>query len=70
MQSVEVTTLGACCKQAVVYSVHFLFRIELSIMSPISKFKIGLERDVTVEMQKTILAGDDECRFYIDLKNV
>lgn len=34
------------------------------------KFKIGLERDVVVEMQKTILAGDDECRFYINLKNV
>ncbi len=34
------------------------------------KFKIGLERDVVVEMQKTILAGDNECRFYIDLRNV
>lgn len=34
------------------------------------KFKIGLEREVGVEMQKTILAGDNECRFYIDLKNV
>jgi hypothetical protein len=31
------------------------------------KFKIGLERDVRVEMQKTILAGDNECRFYIEL---
>ncbi len=34
------------------------------------KFKIGLGREVRVEMQKTILAGDNECRFYIDLKNV
>jgi hypothetical protein len=34
------------------------------------KFKIGLGREVRIEMQKTILAGDDECRFYIDLKNV
>jgi len=34
------------------------------------KFKIGLGREVRVEMQKTILAGDTECRFYIDLKNV
>ena len=34
------------------------------------KFKIGLGREVRVEMQKTILAGDDECRFYIDLNNV
>lgn len=31
------------------------------------KFKIGLEREVRVEMQKTILAGDNECRFYIEL---
>lgn len=34
------------------------------------KFKIGLGREVVVEMQKTILAGDDECRFYINLRNV
>ena len=34
------------------------------------KFKIGLGREVRVDMQKTILAGDNECRFYIDLKNV
>ena len=34
------------------------------------KFRIGLGRDVAVEMQKTILAGDDECRFYIDLNNL
>jgi hypothetical protein len=33
------------------------------------KFKIGLGKEVRVEMQKTILAGDNECRFYIDLKN-
>jgi predicted ArsR family transcriptional regulator len=31
------------------------------------KFKIGLEKEVQVEMQKTILAGDEECRFYINL---
>lgn len=31
------------------------------------KFRIGLGRDIKVEMQKTILAGDDECRFRIDI---
>ena len=34
------------------------------------KFKLGLGRDVQVEMQKTILAGDDECRFLIKLEGV
>ena len=29
------------------------------------KFKISLGRDVEVEMLKTVLAGDDECRFKI-----
>ena len=31
------------------------------------KFKIVLERDVEVEMLKTVLNGDDECRFRIDV---
>jgi len=34
------------------------------------KFRIGLDQDVEVEMLKTILAGDDECRFLIKLENV
>jgi hypothetical protein len=29
------------------------------------KFRIGLGRDVEVLMEKTILAGDDECRFKV-----
>lgn len=29
------------------------------------KFKISLGREVDIEMQKTVLAGDDECRFKI-----
>ena len=29
------------------------------------KFRIGLGRDVEVSMEKTILAGDNECRFKI-----
>jgi len=29
------------------------------------KFRLGLGRDVVVKMEKTILAGDDECRFRI-----
>lgn len=31
------------------------------------KFKIGTGRDVDVVMEKTILAGDEECRFSIKL---
>ncbi len=31
------------------------------------KFRIGLGQEVEVEMQKTILAGDDECRFLIKI---
>jgi hypothetical protein len=31
------------------------------------KLSIGLGRDVDVDMQKTILAGDEECRFLIGL---
>lgn len=31
------------------------------------KMEIGLDQDVAVIMQKTILAGDDECRFHIKL---
>lgn len=30
-----------------------------------NKFKISLGRDIEVEMQKTVLAGDEECRFKI-----
>ena len=29
------------------------------------KFKISLGRDIDVEMQKTVLSGDDECKFEI-----
>jgi hypothetical protein len=29
------------------------------------KFRIGLGRDVDVLMEKTVLAGDDECRFKV-----
>ncbi|MBP1910205.1 DUF6144 family protein [Methanolobus bombayensis] len=29
------------------------------------KFRLGLGRDVDVLMEKTVLAGDDECRFRI-----
>lgn len=29
------------------------------------KFKISLGREVPIEMQKTVLAGDDECRFLV-----
>jgi predicted hydrocarbon binding protein len=32
------------------------------------KFKIGLEREVQIEIIKTILQGDNECRFHIRLK--
>ena len=32
------------------------------------KFAIGLGRSVDVLMEKTILAGDNECRFHIQLK--
>ena len=31
------------------------------------KFKISLGREVDVEMLKTVLAGDDECRFKINV---
>ena len=31
------------------------------------KFRLGLDQDVAIEMQKTILAGDDECRFLITI---
>ncbi len=33
------------------------------------KFKIGLGKEVEVELQKSILSGDDECRFLIKFKN-
>lgn len=33
------------------------------------KFKIGLNQDVEIDMLKSILSGDDECRFKIKLKN-
>ena len=29
------------------------------------KFKIGMDRDVDVVMEKTVLSGDNECRFLI-----
>jgi hypothetical protein len=32
------------------------------------KFRIGLDKDVDVLMKKTILAGDDECRFKVFIK--
>ncbi len=31
------------------------------------KFRLGLGREVDVDIQKTILAGDDECRFHINI---
>ena len=31
------------------------------------KFKISLGRDVNIEMLKTVLNGDDECRFKINI---
>jgi predicted hydrocarbon binding protein len=31
------------------------------------KFSTALQRDVNVVMEKTILAGDDECRFRIEI---
>ncbi len=31
------------------------------------KFLISLGRDVNITMEKTVLAGDEECRFRIDL---
>jgi len=31
------------------------------------KFRIGLDQDVEVDMLKSILAGDEECRFHIKL---
>ena len=34
------------------------------------KFTIGLNQEVEIEMLKSILAGDDECRFHIKLQNV
>lgn len=33
------------------------------------KFKIGLGKEVEVDLQKSILAGDDECRFHVKLEN-
>jgi len=32
------------------------------------KFAIGLDRQVNVLMEKSILAGDNECRFHIQLR--
>lgn len=34
------------------------------------KFRIGLGEEVKVDMQKAILAGDDECRFHIDIEGM
>lgn len=34
------------------------------------KFRIGLGQEVEVEMQKTILAGDDECCFLIKIDSL
>jgi hypothetical protein len=34
------------------------------------KFKIGLDQEAEIDMLKSVLAGDDECRFHINLKNV
>jgi predicted hydrocarbon binding protein len=31
------------------------------------KFRLGLGKEVEIEMQKTVLAGDDECRFLIKI---
>jgi hypothetical protein len=31
------------------------------------KFKIGLGRNVEIKMLKTVLSGDNECRFLIDI---
>jgi len=33
------------------------------------KFEIGLKQDVEIDMLKSILSGDDECRFKIKFKN-
>ena len=33
-----------------------------------NKFKISLGRDIEVTMQKTVLAGDEECKFEIKIK--
>lgn len=32
------------------------------------KFKISLGRDIHIDMQKTVLAGDNECKFLIKIK--
>jgi predicted hydrocarbon binding protein len=32
------------------------------------KFKISLRRDIEVVMQKTVLSGDEECKFQIKIK--
>ncbi|MEN8190299.1 MAG: DUF6144 family protein [Thermodesulfobacteriota bacterium] len=32
------------------------------------KLRIGLGREIEVEMQKTILGGDDECRFHLKIE--
>jgi predicted ArsR family transcriptional regulator len=32
------------------------------------KFKISLGRDIDVKMQKTVLSGDDECKFEIKIE--
>jgi hypothetical protein len=29
------------------------------------KFRLGLDRDVEIVMEKTVLAGDEECRFRV-----
>ncbi|WP_091708139.1 DUF6144 family protein [Methanolobus vulcani] len=29
------------------------------------KFRLGFDRDVDIQMEKTVLSGDDECRFRI-----
>jgi hypothetical protein len=34
------------------------------------KFNMGLDQKVEVNMLKSILAGDDECRFHVKLQNV
>jgi hypothetical protein len=34
------------------------------------KFNIGLDQKAEVNMLKSILAGDEECRFHIQLQNV
>ena len=34
------------------------------------KFKLGLDQEVEIDMLKSILSGDDECRFHIKLQIV